>query len=326
MKRLQHFFEAFYQDIAGNKMSGLMKSIPHALESRFDDYTHGLLDDWLPLLDQLPSIDNQQIDLKNAVSIMSKNSLNPVEMDSFTQLLKQFHPWRKGPFHIHGIDIDTEWRSDWKWERIKNHISPLKDRYVLDVGCGSGYHCWRMYGDGAEMVIGIDPSQLFLMQFQVLKHFIGEAPVHLLPIGIEYMPENFQQFDTVFSMGVLYHRKSPFEHLSQLKGLLRKGGELVLETLVIEGDENDVLVPGERYASMRNVWFIPSCAALTNWLEKVGFSEVKVVDVNQTSVEEQRATDWMTFLSLKDFLDPEDLNRTIEGYPAPRRATFIATR
>jgi tRNA (mo5U34)-methyltransferase len=326
MKRLQHFFDAFYQDIANNKMSGLMKSIPHALESRFDDYTHGLLDDWLPLLDQLPSINAQQVDIKNRVNITSKNVLDDEQKETLTQLLKQFHPWRKGPFHIHGIDIDTEWRSDWKWERIKEHISPLKGRYVLDVGCGSGYHCWRMYGDDAQMVIGIDPSQLFLMQFQVLKHFIGEAPVHLLPIGIEYMPENFQQFDTVFSMGVLYHRKSPFEHLSQLKGLLRKGGELVLETLVIDGDENDVLVPGERYASMRNVWFIPSCAALTNWLEKVGFSDVKVVDVNQTSVEEQRATDWMTFLSLKDFLDPEDSNKTIEGYPAPKRATFIATR
>ncbi|PMC22346.1 tRNA 5-methoxyuridine(34)/uridine 5-oxyacetic acid(34) synthase CmoB, partial [Klebsiella aerogenes] len=45
-------------------------------------------------------------------------------------------------------------------------------------------------------------------------------------------------------MGVLYHRRSPLDHLWQLKDQLAPGGELVLETLVIEGDENTVLVPG----------------------------------------------------------------------------------
>ncbi|MEY8213807.1 MAG: DUF1698 domain-containing protein, partial [Colwellia sp.] len=28
--------------------------------------------------------------------------------------------------------------------------------------------------------------------------------------------------------------------------------------------------------------------------------------------------------SLSDFLDPQDKNKTIEGYPAPQRAIFIA--
>ena len=138
------------------------------------------------------------------------------------------------------------------------------------------------------------------------------------------MPVNLACFDTVFSMGVLYHRKSPFEHLEELRSFLKPGGQLVLETLVIEGDENSVLVPGDRYAQMRNVFFIPSSKALTNWLERVGFSNVRVVDEGITSQEEQRATDWMTFHSLVDFLDPEDENKTIEGYPAPRRAVLIA--
>ena len=42
-------------------------------------------------------------------------------------------------------------------------------------------------------------------------------------------------FDTVFSMGVLYHRKSPIEHIEQLRNQLKDDGELVLETLVIDG-------------------------------------------------------------------------------------------
>ncbi|MFK7891671.1 MAG: DUF1698 domain-containing protein, partial [Granulosicoccus sp.] len=32
--------------------------------------------------------------------------------------LEQLCPWRKGPFQFDTIAIDTEWRSDWKWERL----------------------------------------------------------------------------------------------------------------------------------------------------------------------------------------------------------------
>ena len=49
-----------------------------------------------------------------------------------------------------------------------------------------------------------------------------------------------------------------------------------------------------------------------------------MVDLNQTSLEEQRATEWMRFNSLKDFLDPDDVNKTAEGYPAPLRAVIVA--
>ena len=204
------------------------------------------------------------------------------------------------------------------------HIAPLHNRTVLDVGCGSGYHLWRMRGEGAEFVVGIDPSQLFYAQFQAIKHFNPDPAVNLIPIGIDEMPA-LKQFDTVFSMGVLYHRRSPLDFLQQLKNQLRPGGELILETLVVEGDENTVLVPGERYAKMRNVWFIPSVAALTHWLTRLGFNNVRLADLNQTSLDEQRKTDWMDNESLIDFLDATDHSKTIEGYPAPLRAVMIAT-
>jgi tRNA (mo5U34)-methyltransferase len=114
--------------------------------------------------------------------------------------------------------------------------------------------------------------------------------------------------------------------LTQLKDQLRKGGELVLETLVVDGDENTVLMAGERYAQMRNVWFLPSTAALTVWLSRLGFENIRVVDVNHTTLDEQRSTPWMDTQSLKDFLDPEDITRTIEGYPAPQRAVIVANK
>jgi len=162
------------------------------------------------------------------------------------------------------------------------------------------------------------------MQFQAMQHFLGGENIFVLPLGIEAVPGNLRAFDSVFSMGVFYHRRSPMDHLFQLKGCLKPGGELVLETLVIVGDEHQVLMPKDRYAQMRNVWFIPSSAAMMGWLKRCGFKNIKLVDETPTRLQEQRATDWMTFHSLENFLDPDDTSKTVEGYPAPLRAIFTA--
>jgi tRNA (mo5U34)-methyltransferase len=238
----------------------------------------------------------------------------------------QLRPWRKGPFQIADVFIDTEWHSDFKWNRVHPHLSSLQGRNILDVGCGNGYHCWRMLDDNPQRVTGIDPSVLFNMQFQVLKHYIDDDRISMLPLTIQDMPLNMQWFDTVFSMGILYHRRSPFDHLLQLKGLLKQGGELCLETLVVEGGKGRVLVPESRYARMNNVWFLPSVDELMHWMKRCGFSNIRLVDINQTSVTEQRTTDWMPFESLADCLNPDDSNLTVEGYPAPLRAVIIANR
>ena len=74
-----------------------------------------------------------------------------------------------------------------------------------------------------------------------------------------------------------------------------------------------------------NVKNVPP-STLHMWLERVGFTDVKLVDINQTTVEEQRTTHWMPYQSLSDFLDPSNSNLTIEGYPAPKRAFFTAKR
>jgi len=239
--------------------------------------------------------------------------------------LMGLHPWRKGPFNLFGMPLNTEWRSDWKWDRVLPHLQPLQDRLILDVGCGNGYHCMRMLGAGAKRVIGIDPSPKFVFQFQAIKNFAGkELPVDVLPIGIEDMPQKLAAFDTVFSMGILYHRRSPMDHLRELRELLRPGGQLVLETLVVEGPEGTALVPEGRYAKMPNVWYLPSPDTLLSWMRKNGFKNPRMVDISTTSIEEQRSTDWMTFESLEDFLDPSDHTKTIEGHPAPTRAVFLA--
>ncbi|MBD2810246.1 tRNA 5-methoxyuridine(34)/uridine 5-oxyacetic acid(34) synthase CmoB [Xenorhabdus sp. Vera] len=319
-------FGNFYQLIAKNHLNHWLECLPAQLNHWQKASLHGQFSSWVKVLERLPEIKPTQIDLKNGVIALHEPELSNGEKARIHNILKIFMPWRKGPFSLYGVEIDTEWRSDLKWDRVLPHISPLKDKTVLDVGCGSGYHMWRMVGEGAQLVVGIDPTQLFLCQFEAVRKLLGnDQRAHLLPLGIEQLPE-LKAFDTVFSMGVLYHRRSPLDHLWQLKNQLLSGGELILESLVVEGDEYQCLIPGERYAQMRNVYFIPSAQMLKVWLEKCGFVDVRIVDQALTTPDEQRQTKWMKTESLTDFLDPDDQNKTVEGYPAPLRAVLIARK
>lgn len=281
-------------------------------------------------VERLPVV--QVVDVNLADKVEAVLDWQVADFKKTHSLLGNLKPWRKGPFHLstkgggEGVFIDTEWRSDFKWERVRKHLDLNKKR-ILDVGGGSGYHGFRMLGDGAKSVVVIDPSCLFYHQFMAIKHFMGVAlPVHYIPVPLENLPEQSALFDVVFSMGVLYHRASPFDHLEQLKGQLNKGGTLVLETLVVDGDENTVLVPTDRYAQMNNVYFLPSVPALKKWLVKVGFVEVRCVDIDVTTTDEQRKTQWMDYHSLSDFLDLNDHAKTIEGHPRPKRAVMIAKK
>ncbi|ATX81923.1 tRNA (mo5U34)-methyltransferase [Mariprofundus ferrinatatus] len=287
---------------------------------------HGDLKRWQGGFDALPDITPSEIDFNASALKIGTPADTGMHEREIESALKQMHPWRKGPFDIFGVHIDTEWRSDWKWDRLSEAISPLQGRTILDVGCGSGYHLWRMLGCDAKLVIGIDPTPLFSMHFATIKRYAPDAPAFILPVGIEDMPVKMHCFDTVFSMGILYHRKSPIDHLIELKGLLNEEGELVIDTLVVEGDEQTCLIPHGRYAKMRNVWFIPSVAMLKIWLKRAGFTRIQIVDVCPTTTDEQRGTEWMTFESLPEFLDPNDSSLTIEGYPAPIRAVVTAKR
>lgn len=316
-------FDPFLEHFRNTPLEPWLTSIGPDLEAGLSISRYGDLPRWLESLATLPGIEADAVDLdKDTVTV--RGQATGEQQQQIELALRGLHPWRKGPYQVFDTFIDTEWRSDWKWQRLAPHIVPLAGRTVLDVGCGSGYHCWRMRGAGAELVVGIDPTPLFIVQFQALQHFIRDQRVGVLPLGIEHLPSGLRAFDTVFSMGILYHRRSPIDHLLQLRDALRPGGELVLETLIIEGGPNDCLVPEGRYSRMGNVWFLPSTELLELWLRKTGFRNVRTVDVTHTSTDEQRRTDWMQFHSLAQFLDPDTPELTIEGYPAPTRAIVLA--
>lgn len=298
-----------------------------AITRRTDPKRHGDLPNWLDSLASLPDVTPGSIDLdQDTVTIGRSEDLSKNEQIQLQTALLALAPWRKGPYRFFSSFIDTEWRSDWKWQRLQPHIQDLTGRSVLDVGCGTGYHCWRMLGAGADYVMGIDPSMRFLVQYLAAQKYCQDQRFDFLPVGIEDMPTDMPMFDTVFSMGVIYHRRNPINHLNELKQLLKDGGELVLETLIVDQAENGLLRPEGRYAMMRNVWSLMTVGKILELLREAGFSDARCVNENITSLDEQRRTEWMQFHSLAEFLDKEDIAKTVEGYPAPKRGIFIAQK
>lgn len=317
-------YQPLYDQLANSSAAKWLDTLPQAVAAALQPNRHGDFLRWKQAVESLPSLQPSLVHLKEEVTIGCKDDTDESTRKVLETGLKQLLPWRKGPIALFGVYIDTEWRSDWKWQRLESQITPLQGRTVLDVGCGNGYYALRMLGQGAKLVVGVDPSLLYVMQYEAIRRYFPTTEAYVLPLGVQQIPEKLQAFDTVFSMGILYHQRSPLDHLRTLRDTLKPGGELVLETLVVPEDYTDILIPEKRYAKMRNVWSIPNCSALESWLRECGFKNIRIVDVTPTTTQEQRRTAWMTFHSLENFLDPNDSNKTIEGYPAPMRGVAIA--
>lgn len=278
---------------------------------------------WFKAYESLPTINPVKCDAtKNAITCFSE--LTEDSKNVIRECYQGLIPWRKGPFDMFSTAIDSEWQSYMKWNRIENKLPDLKNKTILDVGCGNGYYMFRMLNKSPLLVMGIDPGLLQVMQFWSINKYVN-SEMAVLPLAIQDMPNSLNCFDVVFSMGVLYHRKSPIHHLKELANCLKKNGQLVIETLVVSGDDSTCLMPTNRYAQMRNVWFLPSVGMLKIMLERSGYFNVECIDLTETTIEEQRTTEWMKFHSLEQFLN-EGLDKTIEGYALPLRATLTAQK
>jgi tRNA (mo5U34)-methyltransferase len=319
-------YDGLWRALAPTPLAGWHDRLLPLLRRNLDPAGHGDLAHWYQVLAALPPLVPTRVDLAaDCLDIGAATPIEPAVRDELAGLLRELHPWRKGPFCLFGLHLDTEWRSDWKWNRIRDQVD-LRGKTVLDVGCGNGYYGWRMVGAGAALVLGVDPTLRYVMQYAALRRYLGDRANYVLPLKLEDLPEAGAAFDVAFSMGVIYHRKDPLEHLQRLHGQLKPGGCLVLEGLVTEGDGHTALHPAGRYAKMKNVHAIPTLGLLQYWLQESGYDEIALLDVSATTVAEQRRTEWMHFESLADFLDPDDPTLTVEGHPAPIRASIRARK
>lgn len=329
--------DAVFEDLTAMGLNW-RAALENTVRERLAGTAHGDLPRWRAALASLPAAGTHPATLDAPVVSVGPPAFDAETHAAVRAALLALKPWRKGPFRIGDIHINAEWRSDLKWARVAAALgspgslgslgSPgsLEGRRILDVGCGNGYYALRMRGAGAAAVVGIDPTLAHLAQFQAIRHWLPPEPVRILPLRLQELPPESGLFDTVFSMGVLYHQRDPLGHLGALYGALAPGGELVLETLVLPGETAELRIPDERYARMRNVWHLPTVPQLRAWVEQSGFEGVRLGDVSATTPDEQRSTEWMPFESLADALDPADPGRTVEGWPAPRRALVFAGR
>ena len=261
-----------------------------------------------------------------AISVGAQDILSPSEMTAVKQAIDCLIPWRKGPFSLFGIEIDSEWQSDKKWARIAPRLDSLAGKNVLDVGCGNGYYMFRAAADNPECVIGIDPSEAFFYAFELFQRFIQLPNVQYELMGSEDLHCFGPMFDVVLCLGVVYHQKSPLELLQSLGRVMKPGAQLILESQGIPLDGPYALFPEARYAKARNVYFVPTADCMCAWLARAGFREIEVFSSVPVVSDEQRATSFAPYESLSDFLDPNDSTKTIEGYPAPYRIAVHARK
>lgn len=305
---------------------GLESFCPLAAPAFLDSLRHGDLPRWRQALAELPALNPSTVNLQDGVTVGRRSDCSDAQWETLARVARGFIPWRKGPFRLFDLCIDSEWQSQLKWNRVLPHLAPVAGRRVLDVGCGNGYYSLRLCGQGARLVIGAEPYLPYVMQFLIVEKYLPAQPCQVLPVGLEQLPVAHAGFDTVLSMGVLYHVRTPIDHLRCLFAQLCSGGQLLLETLVVDGDKGDCLIPAARYARMPNVYNVPSCATALDWLGASGFMDARLVDLNTTTTVEQRQTPWMPFDSLPQALDPHNPDLTIEGLPAPQRAIFVARK
>lgn len=260
------------------------------------------------------------------IRIGTAADLNPDDQQRVEALLRGFMPWRKGPFSIFGIDIDAEWRSERKWNRIAQELPDLSGKVIADIGSNNGYYMFHMAAYQPEFVLGFEPYVQHYYTFKALNIFAGQTQLQTELLGIEHLNLFPECFDVIFCLGILYHRPSPVEALRDLHRALKPGGVLIVESQAIPGTEPVALFPEQTYAKVPGTWFVPTASCLRNWMTRTGFNAVELFCDHAMSSQEQRCTAWMTFESYEDFIDKHNPAFTIEGYPAPRRVFFKATK
>ena len=287
---------------------------------------HGNQNKWIKILNELPAISTSYLDYRNSsVIIGEKNEINETQITTLEKELLKLSPWRKGPFNIFGLEIDSEWRSEKKWQRIQNYLPNIKGMRIADIGCSNGYYSYKLLELQPDLIVGMDKTALYVMQFLALKYYTQQIQeLIVLPCSSEEFNFKKIDFDLVLSMGILYHSKNPSSHLNSLKHLVKKNGYIILETITSNMPNNIDVKKNQTYAGMKNIGTIFTKKNLNDLMLSSGFKNIEIVNDSFTDSNEQRSTKWMNGKSFKDFTLPN--GNTLEGYPPVCRSIFVAQK
>ncbi len=78
-----------------------------------------------------------------------------------------------------------------EWHALKNMLPDFKDKNVLDLGCGFGWHCRYAVENGAKSVTGIDLSERMLAKAKEINSLEGIQYERKALEDLEYPAEKF---------------------------------------------------------------------------------------------------------------------------------------
>ena len=102
------------------------------VQDRLHINSHGDMSRWVQAIENLPLAEKTSAAIDSYIAITAPGLLTE-DLVRVERALMQMRPWRKGPFSINELHIDSEWRSDMKWDRIKSAIGSLQGQRVLDL-------------------------------------------------------------------------------------------------------------------------------------------------------------------------------------------------
>lgn len=279
------------------------------------------------ILTELPEKKTELFEINDGeIFIGKRDELNAEEHELLRKAIYALIPWRKGPYSLFDHKIDSEWVLKSKWERVSPLLDNPAGRRIIDIGGNNGYFSFRLLKYDPKFILNIDPSGRCYFQFHLFQRFLQEQRIQFELLGVEDCPLMPNFFHTALFMGIIYHCRAPIDALQQVLSCLKPGGQMIFESITVPGDGPTSLSVPDRYAKMRNCWFIPTKDCMVSWAHKAGFKEIEIVSDIAHPASEQRKTELMPYESFEDFLDPEDATKTAEGYPAPRRTIVVARK
>ncbi|MFI2130540.1 class I SAM-dependent methyltransferase [Lysinibacillus fusiformis] len=144
-----------------------------------------------------------------------------------------FSAYEKMPRSVQGLDAAGEWHV------LKTLLPDLKNKHVLDLGCGFGWHCRYARAQQAKSVIGVDISEKMLEKAQEKT---DDPFISYLKIPIEDIQFSASQFDVVLSSLAIHYLQN-FEALcKKVYTYLKPGGSFVFSVehpIFTSRDEQD---------------------------------------------------------------------------------------
>ncbi len=138
---------------------------------------------------------------------------------------------------------------------MRKLLPDFKDKRVLDLGCGYGWHCIYAMEHGASSVVGVDISHKMLEVAKEKTHF---PQVEYKCCAIEDVEFPEESFDVILS-SLAFHYVADYEILvKKIYRILKSGGKLVFTVehpvFTAYGHKTGIITKKEKYCIFR--WII----------------------------------------------------------------------